>query len=255
MSLAFDKVILFGDSITQYAYNQDIGFCLGPAMQNIYTRKFDVIQRGFGGYNSDHAVLMVDKIIQQETTLTSKIKLMVVFFGTNDSVIPEATQHVPILRYKDNLRKIVSSAEQAGARVVIVGPGPYNHHQWIIGRNEERAAERTTLRAREYCDAAIEVAKELNVAVVPMWHLIMADLGWKEGDPVHGLAELPAENPLTSYLNDGLHYFGKAYLVEFENVIRAIKESYPELDPASVSEKLPTWDKLTSPDVLKSALE
>ncbi|KAK9387720.1 SGNH hydrolase-type esterase domain-containing protein [Lipomyces mesembrius] len=254
MALAFDKVLLFGDSITQYAYNQDIGFCFGPAMQNIYCRKFDVIQRGFGGYNSDHAVLMVDKIIEQETMPTSKIKLMVVFFGTNDSVVPEAPQHVPITRYKDNLRTIVSSADQAGARIVIVGPGPFNHHQWIIGRGD-RAFERTTLRAREYCDAAIELAKELNVAVVPMWYLIMADLGWKEGDPVYGLAELAAENPLTSYLNDGLHYFDKAYRVEFNNVIKAIKAFYPELDPATVNEKLPSWDKITSPDVLRTALE
>ncbi|KAJ8098787.1 SGNH hydrolase-type esterase domain-containing protein [Lipomyces tetrasporus] len=254
MAIAFDKVLLFGDSITQYAYNQDNGFCFGPAMQNAYCRKFDVIQRGFGGYNSNHAVIMVDKIIEQETTPTSKIKLMVVFFGTNDSVVPEAVQHVPILRYKDNLRKIASSAEKAGAKIVIVGPGPYNHHQWVIGR-EDRAIERTTLRAREYCDAAIEVAKELNVAMVPLWYLIMADLGWKEGDPVYGLAELPAKNPLTSYLNDGLHYLGKAYRVEFNNVIAAIKETYPELDPATVTEKLPTWDKISSLDVLKAALE
>jgi hypothetical protein len=34
MALAFDKVVLFGDSITQLAYDQGCGFCFGPAMQN-----------------------------------------------------------------------------------------------------------------------------------------------------------------------------------------------------------------------------
>ena len=34
MALAFDKVVLSGDSITQLAYDQGCGFCFGPAMQN-----------------------------------------------------------------------------------------------------------------------------------------------------------------------------------------------------------------------------
>jgi hypothetical protein len=34
MGLVFDKIILFGDSITQLAYNQEFGFCFGPAMQD-----------------------------------------------------------------------------------------------------------------------------------------------------------------------------------------------------------------------------
>ncbi|KAK9350079.1 hypothetical protein V1523DRAFT_118915 [Lipomyces doorenjongii] len=53
----------------------------------------------------------------------------------------------------------------------------------------------------------------------------------------------------------GLHYFGKACMVEFTNVVKAIEEFYPELDPQNVVEKLPPWDKLSSPNVLKAALE
>ncbi|KAK9430300.1 hypothetical protein V1505DRAFT_400448 [Lipomyces doorenjongii] len=204
MALAFDKL----------AYSQEFGFCLGATLQHIYCRKFDVTQRGFGGYNSHYELIMIHKIIQHETT-KAKIKLMVVFFGTSDSVVPEAVQQVPIPRCKDKLKK----------------------------------------NTRQYCDAAIEVAIELNVAVVPLWYLIMADLGWKGGDPVYGLAELPAENPLTTYLNDGLHYFGKDYMVEFTNVVKAIEEFYPELDAHKVVEKLPPWDKLSSPNVLKAPLE
>ncbi|KAK9357285.1 hypothetical protein V1504DRAFT_472191 [Lipomyces starkeyi] len=35
MALALDKVLLFGDSITQYCYDPEIGFCFGSAMQNV----------------------------------------------------------------------------------------------------------------------------------------------------------------------------------------------------------------------------
>lgn len=43
----------------------------------MYARKLDVIQRGYGGYNSDHAAIMIDHIITQETTEKTNIKLMV----------------------------------------------------------------------------------------------------------------------------------------------------------------------------------
>lgn len=60
----YDQFILFGDSITQMSYNQDIGFGLGAQLQEgrlinfvqlarhtdhliVYARKLDVINRGF----------------------------------------------------------------------------------------------------------------------------------------------------------------------------------------------------------------
>lgn len=97
MALVFDKIILFGDSITQLAYNQEFGFCFGPAMQDgkvilaylnlegrkqshpfaVYNRRLDVVQRGFGGYTSNHGAIIVDRLIEQESTGASKIKLLV----------------------------------------------------------------------------------------------------------------------------------------------------------------------------------
>ena len=32
----------------------------------------------------------------------------------------------------------------------------------------------------------------------------MEEVGWKEGDPIYGLPELPAVNPLNDYLTDGM---------------------------------------------------
>ncbi|KAK9464684.1 SGNH hydrolase-type esterase domain-containing protein [Lipomyces arxii] len=255
MALQYDKILFFGDSITQYAYNQDNGFCVGPALQDLYTRKLDVVQRGFSGYNSDHAALMIDKIIEAETTFTSKIRLMIVFFGTNDSVQPKnVVQHVPIQRFKQNMHKIYDSATKAGSKVIFIGPGPLNAHVWKIGR-EDRYDDRTTLQAREYCDAAISVGKELGAPVIPLWYAMMADLGWKEGDTIYGLLEESEENPLKAYLNDGLHFAGPGYKVEFNEIVKAIKENYPELDPDNIPMKLPLWDQITSIDDLKKALE
>ncbi|KAK9482031.1 SGNH hydrolase-type esterase domain-containing protein [Lipomyces starkeyi] len=143
MALALDKVLLFGDSITQYCYDPEIGFCFGSAMQNAYSRWLDVIKRGFGDYNSDHALVMVDKILMQETPPNSNIKFMVRSNADEMNYSGYTIfQHVPIARYKDNMRKIVTQAKNIGARVVVVGPAPYNYHQWRIGRGQA-ALERT----------------------------------------------------------------------------------------------------------------
>lgn len=106
-------------------------------------------------------------------------------------------------RYKDNLRRIVSVIRSAGAKVILIGPGPFNHQQFDDALDHQYFVDRTTHRAREYCEATVDVGKELNVPTVPLWYLIMEDLGWKEGDPIYGLPELPAVNPLNAYLSDG----------------------------------------------------
>lgn len=130
----------------------------------------------------------------------------VVFFGTNDSIVPESASNnsVPVEKYQENLRKIVSAAEKVGAKVILIGPGPFNHQQFDDALGHQFEVDRTTHRAREYCNATVDVGKELGVPTVPMWDLIMEEVGWKEGDPIYGLPELPAVNPLNDYLTDGM---------------------------------------------------
>ena len=54
----YEKFLLFGDSITEFAFNTrptEDGkdqYALGAALVNEYTRKMDILQRGFKGYTS-----------------------------------------------------------------------------------------------------------------------------------------------------------------------------------------------------------
>ncbi|KAL4863947.1 hypothetical protein BDV12DRAFT_201590 [Aspergillus spectabilis] len=250
MALSYDKVLLFGDSITQGSYDPESGFAFGAAIQHAYSRKMDVIQRGFSGYNSDHAAAIFPYILQQE----SNIKLMILFFGTNDSIIPESKNHIPLPRFKENTRGIILDAQEAGIKVVLIGPGPFNHHQFISVMEEGWVCDRTTLRARAYCDAAVELGRELGIPVVQLWYIIMADMGWKGGDPVYGLEEVPDQGRLGEYFNDGLHFLGPAYRSMFVHVMKVIKESYPELYPDRIQDKLPQCDENMTLKSLKEAL-
>ncbi|KAL4876178.1 SGNH hydrolase-type esterase domain-containing protein [Aspergillus karnatakaensis] len=251
MTVAYDKILFFGDSITQGAYNPDGGFAFGAAIQHAYSRKMDVLQRGYGGYNSDHAAAVFPFILQQE----KNVKLMILFFGTNDSIIPESKNHVPIPRFRENTQGIVRAAQDAGIKVVLIGPGPFDHHQFITVMEEGWVCDRTTLRARAYCDAAVELGQELRIPIVPLWYLIMSELGWKDGEPVYGLEEIPDKGYFKEYFNDGLHFLGPAYRIMFTNVMKAIKEWYPELHPDHIVDRLPQCDETMTLESLKKALE
>lgn len=83
-----DKVLLFGDSITQRAFSLSEGqmssggasFVMGAALADLYLRRMDVVHRGFSGYCTEHARYIVDDIIEAEKNL----KLAVSYFDDDD---------------------------------------------------------------------------------------------------------------------------------------------------------------------------
>jgi hypothetical protein len=51
--------VLFGDSITQHSFANE-GW--GAALADLYSRKADVFLRGYSGYNTRWALLLLDKV-------------------------------------------------------------------------------------------------------------------------------------------------------------------------------------------------
>lgn len=114
------RIVFFGDSITQQAQdpiNDGWISCLG----NWWTRRVDVINRGFSGYNTKYAVLIVQRAVIRE-----RPDLVVVFFGANDAAIPQSTQHVPLEEYHLNLLFIIAEIKQSYPNVplLLVTPPP-----------------------------------------------------------------------------------------------------------------------------------
>lgn len=94
------KALFFGDSITQHGLNPSINGWLCE-FSDWWTRRVDVINRGFSGYNSRWGVLIVDEVVVSENP-----DLVFVFFGANDAVDTWVGQHVPINEYKSNMERI-----------------------------------------------------------------------------------------------------------------------------------------------------
>ncbi|OAP63165.1 hypothetical protein AYL99_02392 [Fonsecaea erecta] len=275
-SIAVKKIVLFGDSQIEQSSNQAGGFNLAPALQHEYWSKLQVVTHGYGGYNTEHGRHIVDAILQAEApvarqsthTRNVRIKLLVIFFGTNDAADPNhntLSQSVPVERYRENLCFMVAAAKRQGVEaVILVGPAPVNELA------PEAPLDRDTKRARLYSDAAAEVARHLgkqnNVAFVDLWNAFMDAAGWMEGQPIPGRREcvgglqlnsssqaLATSGPLAELLaSDGVHFTAKGYRIWYNLLLQTVRDQWPELRSENLKTIFPHIFDIDSTDLPSS---
>lgn len=249
--MEYDKFLLFGDSITQFSNNQDVGFGLQPALQNLYARKLDVINRGYSGYNSEHARLIFPEILK--SSIGKNIKLMTLFFGTNDAFdYINDIQTVELERYQDNIETIVQLAKKNNINVIVIGPSLHDPKLAkamfaLNGRNIE-GNPTTNKRLLLYSEAAKEVAQRNNVPFVDLWHAFKENLGLTEQQLFDISADCDYPS-LEALLRDGIHFTGRAYEILFKLVQRAIADSYPDLTPENLPMMLSDWKEINPSDL------
>ncbi|KAH3674890.1 hypothetical protein WICPIJ_009434 [Wickerhamomyces pijperi] len=240
--LVYDKFLIFGDSITEFSYNAypngatddtTAHFAFGSALQNTYTRRLDVVQRGYAGFNSNHAADMISEIVRIENSGIGKIKIATVFFGTNDAVHEGGCQHVPLDQFTSNIESIIKTLEKSNIKVIVIGPALHDEPRWRIGRAEDykMGLIRSNESNLKYSTAAKELASSLNVPFVDLYSEFKKfekDDKWKE------------------LLCDGVHFTGEGYKVLFNQVMAKIRESYPELAPENLPFILPYWRDIRS---------
>lgn len=233
--LTYDKFLIFGDSITEFSYNpypygtesqqSTVHFGYGAALQNIYTRRLDIVQRGYAGFNSDHAVEMIPEIIRIENSGEGgKIRIATVFFGTNDAV-KEGSQHVPLERYLANMKSIVQLLQKNNINVILIGPAMHDEPRWRISREDDyrHGLIRSNENNEKYSDSLHELADSLDVPFVNLFKEFSKFDNWM------GL------------LCDGVHFTGEGYKILYNKILKQIRKKYPELAPESLPFKLPYW--------------
>jgi lysophospholipase L1-like esterase len=78
------QFVLFGDSITQRAFSPG-GWA--SALADAYTRRVDIVNRGYSGYNSRWALTLLDYVFPPAASADAR--LATVFFGANDAALPD----------------------------------------------------------------------------------------------------------------------------------------------------------------------
>ncbi|KAI9927673.1 hypothetical protein ASPWEDRAFT_176155 [Aspergillus wentii DTO 134E9] len=239
----YDQFILFGDSITQMSCSQERGFGFHPALQDAYVRRLDVINRGFSGYTTAHAIKVFPKFFPAASTAT--VRFMTIFFGANDACVPEREQHVPLDDYKENLRGIIQhpATLAQNPRIILITPPPINEYQlegFDASKNTPHPS-RTASYTKQYAEAAREVATSLGVPVADLWTAFMTTVGWKEGQPLVGSRDVPNNEKLQSLLTDGLHLTPDGYRVLYKLVMETIRANWSDQDPEKLPMVFPGW--------------
>ncbi|KAL7615944.1 hypothetical protein Lser_V15G01033 [Lactuca serriola] len=213
------QIVLFGDSITDQSFRYG-GW--GASLTDAYSRKADIVVRGYGGYNTRWALFLLNHIfplcfVQDSTTPPIATT---VFFGANDAALSGRTserQHVPLEEYKENLRKIVHHLKECSPTmlIVLITPPPVDEEgrleyaKSLYGEKAMKIPERTNEVTRTYANGCVEVAKELGVASVNIWSKMQETQGWQK-----------------KFLSDGLHLTGDGNRVVYEEVIKVLNGAW-----------------------------
>lgn len=233
MELEYGKVILLGDSITQYSVDSTLG--LHPQLQRYYSRRLDVLNRGYSGYNSDHLVSILPKVLATERN----IRLIIIFIGTNDATIMQDEmghiQAVPLAQYQKNLTLLVEMCTSKDIIPLLIGPAL---HDSSLSNNWG-----STRRNHEYSQVCRQVANTKNIAFIDLWDAFRKAGGWTEAQVMEDLVLLGALLP------DGIHFSDKGYAVMYDLLIPTIEKHYPQLLSSALDQMLANFRDIDPHDL------
>ncbi|KAK4749662.1 hypothetical protein SAY87_027111 [Trapa incisa] len=209
------QIVLFGDSITEQSFRSE-GW--GASLTDTYSRKADIVVRGYGGYNTRWALFLLHHVFPLDSSKPPVATT--IFFGANDAALSGRSserQHVPIEEYKENLRKIVHHLKECNPTmlIVLIAPPPVDEEgrdayaRSLYGDNAREVPERTNEVTGIYAKACIEVARELGLRSVDLWSKMQETEGWQK-----------------QYLSDGLHLTPKGNGVVYQEVIRVFNGAW-----------------------------
>ncbi|CAO2604928.1 Isoamyl acetate-hydrolyzing esterase 1 homolog [Lemmus lemmus] len=189
-SLLWPRVLLFGDSITQVPTAPSAA---SARVNQFYFRKCDVLNRGFSGYNTRWAKIILPRLIRKESSMENPVAVTI-FFGANDSSLKgeNPKQHVPLEEYGANLRDMVQYLTSVGIpqeRVILITPPPLHEAAWekeCILKGWK--LNRLNTVVGEYANACLQAARDCGTDVLDLWTLMQKD-----------------NQDFSSYLSDGLH--------------------------------------------------
>lgn len=230
------EVVLFGDSITQEGHYES-GW--GVLLQKYYRRRADVLNRGYGGYNTRRALAALPYVFPPDR----QYLLSTVFWGANDSVSPtNALQHVPVDEFRLNLQMILEAALSVSRVVVVITPPPVDSARW-----PDRSVEQVAAYAKAAHDAAATINSSLLSVSGGAPRLFVLDslavmLDWTP-TPSPGLEVAPgAGTPVWhALLSDGLHLSPTGNAVLAGALTTLLDSLAVCVAPTALTLDLPVW--------------
>jgi len=218
-------VVCFGDSITEHAAVGWVGH-----LSHWWSRKVDILNRGFSGYNSRWALIMIQDICDLRPDLVT------IFFGANDAVDSSTLQYVPLEEYKRNLKEMVKKirANSASTSIILITPPPIwepSLEEFNRGKGKALLRDRTNERTQTYAEACKQVAMEENLPAIDLWQELGATLDSR-----------------ANFLIDGLHLNEKGNYKVFELIVKVIEKFIPSFTAENLKMHKLHWSQINPKD-------
>ncbi|KAK3035337.1 hypothetical protein RJ639_034045 [Escallonia herrerae] len=209
------QIVLFGDSITEQSFRAG-GW--GASLADTYSRKADVVNRGYGGYNTRWALFLLHHLFPLSSATPPVVAT--IFLGANDAALSGRTserQHVPTEEYKENLRRIVRHLKECSPTMllVLITPPPVDevgrkeYARSLYGDKAMEMPERTNQVTGVYAKQCIELAKELDLPSIDLWSKMQETEGWQK-----------------KFLSDGLHLTAEGNAVVYREVLKNFNDAW-----------------------------
>jgi lysophospholipase L1-like esterase len=165
-----------------------------------------------------------------------------ILFGANDACLPGSPtgQHVPLQKYKDNIRAILShpSVRAQNPEILLVTPPPVNEvhleeQDHAKGYDSlTRLQEHTAKYSAAVRDIAVEF-KDHRVSLVDLWHAIMQKAGQSSPGATTDINKIGTKGAgddriMRTLLTDGLHLSSEGYKIFWDEVKPLIGKQWSE---------------------------
>ncbi|KAI9499965.1 SGNH hydrolase-type esterase domain-containing protein [Coemansia spiralis] len=199
------------------------------------------------------------------------VQLCTIFFGANDAALEGSYQHIPLDQYTENLRYLAgllrspdSEFYSPDTRILIITPpalGDRMHEDWSRRTGWSQPARKNAV-TKKYAEAAIAVAKELDLPYVDLWTAIQTRVqksrergiqfalgsdreqdisrNFTANAPLlkpgysNGVGTVSKYDGYEKYLIDGLHLNSNGNKLLFRLVVDAVTTTWPEMKPSYV---------------------
>ncbi|KAJ1833991.1 isoamyl acetate-hydrolyzing esterase [Coemansia sp. RSA 2711] len=238
-SLTYDRIVCLGDSLTQRGAEVDRRGWTAQLAQ-AYARRLDLVNRGFGGFNSRWLRAILPAIMPARD-VHSRVRLATVLLGANDAQFAGFKCHVPLDEFRDNLRAIAAALGvlAPGAHLLLVTPPPFGEKLYARFKSPDEI-DRGHAGSAAYAQAVRQVAAELHVPCVDLWSAIDARI-----EPAVG-----QDDGYDHFLHDGLHLNANGNDLLFALLTDAIKSNFSELDPDAMPFVVPSFRDFDNTDHL-----
>jgi len=225
------RALLFGDSITQFGecvWNDDAKDTFREVhagyvsiLRNRYARRFDVLNRGFSGYNAKMGLAVAKRVFlidERSDTPDERFVFVGIFFGANDAAFPDRNvQGTSVEAYSKRIREILRLASRVTDHVVLITPPPVD---------DDVRTERSNERVRLFAQACVKEAALAGPKcdIVNLYKMMYRDDAEDSSDSSKTESDTSGTKVphYKTCLRDGLHLNGVGNVVVAKAIIECI---------------------------------